>query len=663
MDYHYSTISSNLDDPLHFDSTNESFSNFKKRNFQSIEDPFGTEEEDNTSIPTNQSIALSSSSMNNEKRRRVIPQRHSDSSSNSALVVSSSLSTSVITTPSQHMITKTSFNNKPINPVDILNSMYDNIPMVVQSMTQMQAYSDHVNGLKSQSCPFPFPTINGKVLPTLFFSEPAILGLSIPTTTTLNSSSDGGEGINSNLRALIPLSKELKCISEHVQIHASEGGSIALANLDKIMPHPDALSKGLSKVTDIFKQTTITSSERFVASFMESILAFQISSGLLLTPTALISAVEALADGTGVQVPSRMSEDIRRLVNTLSKQKDDYRSDKASTLRQHEERINVARNKATQQIVAVIKNFMNELDEIRGAEVHVVTGLLSEELQFRKSIEELIQHADTPSHQLPNYLWLKTRNVLEPEKCNLTSQPIANILPLRNHPAAGEHYDKRDLFVSSILSDGSIRVCLYKPLVQEILYRGMYGTSKYGELPPQIDLSDYGGVLNSSGLCKYIKNPTHSIISRRPEDQLSVVPIVTFNDVLSVLQDPKVAPWWKFVQTFSLYQCEPNKFPDQKKFKQILESFNGQISDNKLAILLSKYEATKLQTNAGCLATPSGFKSAYGQYLLGNRDPFVQYKTSHHQFFVYFDALKGLLKEILQLIFLPSFQMKNLNHV
>jgi hypothetical protein len=517
----------------------------------------------------------------------------------------------------------------------ILKSLENNVPSLVQEVTQMEAYINAVNQHNIAPSPFPFPTIDGKPLPALFLAEPSLLGAP------------------NSLNALIPFSKRMKTVSSRIEIHGQGGNNtsntILLSDLTQMVP-ANTLTTGLKKVTEAFVETTISSSERFVGAFMQGIVTTQKSTGLLLDSKELINSITALAEGTGIGIPEKMNEDVRKMVETLTKKKEDTISSRTAILREKEEKINNARNKGTREIQAIIKNFMNELDEIRQSEIKIATGLLTDELEYREQLEKVVQYANMPSHMIPVNVWLKIRGVEDPNLCFLTGSII------------GDDTKKTCLFVSEPM-DGIVRVSLYTALVKDIINRTMYGLPLFGEKPPTIDLSNYAGVMDPlGGLCKWIKNT--QTISRRPEDQIVSCRVISPQDVLLILRDPKVAPWWKFAQCFSLYEANPTKLPSSEDFKKIVEAFNGQIPDDLIAVIISKFDALKHKARANdSVLVPSDFKDAYKEYIEGKPTKFKNSQKNHPFFHAYFEALRGLVGELSKLINNSSFQFSNPAHV
>jgi hypothetical protein len=224
-----------------------------------------------------------------------------------------------------------------------------------------------------------------------------------------------------------------------------------------------------------------------------------------------------------------------------------------------------------------------------------------------------------------------------------------------------ENEKKNALFVSTEPLDGLVRVSFYTPLVKDIIYRALYGLPLFGEKPPNIDLSDYAGVIGPLGLQKWKKNT--GTISRRPEDQIVSCQVASAQDVLLVLRDPKVAPWWQFAQCFSLFHADPSKIPNQKQFKKIIEDFRGQIPDDQIAVIMSKYDVIQHKSANGSVLVPTDFEYAYKEFLKGNRNPFNNFQKNNSAFHQYFESLRGLVNEFLKIINAPSFQMYNPAHV
>jgi gas vesicle protein len=490
-------------------------------------------------------------------------------------------------------------------------------------------------------CPFPFPTVGDKPLPVLFLAQPSILGA------------------DDSSKELRPYAKRMKTIAQHVRINSQDSNqSVILANLSQMVPS-DALPLGLKKITESFKQSILEESERFVGAFMDSILLSQRDTGLLLEQGDMLRSVAALADSSGTVLPERWNEDLRRRVDELTKDKEKSIADRMGYFREKEDKISKARSTAFQKITSAVSTLMNELDDIRRDEIQVVIGLLSDELSYRDKVEDLSKYADLPSHRLPNSVWLKSRSVVD-LTCYLTGLPLGDDLP------------RTSLFVSSEPLDGSHRVCLYRELVREILFREMYGKPLNGDVPPDLDLSEYSGgvVMSYSGIRVWRRRDKPHPISRRPADQYVVRTVISQMDVLKILSDPRVVPWWKFVQTFCVYRCDVTAPPSEREFEKIMAAFERQIPDDVLAIIMSKYHSL-CQKYERVTSKPPHFREAYREYLLSSQDSqkrvFNNFQYTHPAFHEYLQALlstEGLLPVFLkQLDKRDEFVMINPNVV
>lgn len=520
--------------------------------------------------------------------------------------------------------------------LSIISRLEQRVPEVIQSMTSMDAYSKHIQMMKEdRSAPlFPVPMVGKNFLPAIFLAEPSLLG-----------AEDSSE-------ALRPHGEMMKIIAQHVQIRSRDDDSMLLSELVQ-RGAPGTVAAGLKRVTDAFRDSTITGSEKFIGAFMDGILETQNRNGLLLDEDALKNSVTALAEMCDVQIPDRMSENLRRLLDSYVKKRDDNKSERLKKLRDTQDKISKARNEASKKMLSAINTFMLETEKVRNEELQVAMGLLSDELDFKEKVSEIVHLSTLPSHSLPNRVWMESlglRSDSETITCCLTGRDLENV-------------NKNELFVSEPL-EGCVRVCLYQQLVVDILYRAMFGAPKSQKhRPGKIEFMHYGGVTDPSGLCiwKYAKHP----YSRRPEDQYKATPIASQRDINRLLSHESVAPLWAFAQHFAMFECDKRGLPSEKVFSGLVSSIGPCLDSESCSKLLSGYDllANRYHQLMKTRRIPSDFLDLYRETLRGDTTNWMKYKHTHPEFFEYTRALDSFIVSFLRPFQSRTIKLTNPDHV
>lgn len=338
----------------------------------------------------------------------------------------------------------------------------------------------------------------------------------------------------------------------------------------------------------------------------------------------------------------------------------DKESEQYSVLRRHEERVSTARNKAVHTMIGALNKFMLELDEISREEQQVAMNLLANRLEYQRKEQELTRYAHMSSAELPLYIWLETQGIpSNAQICYLSEEPISP-----NEP-------KTAVTISSQPLDGATRVYLYRNLVREVVYRTILNLPLYGVLPPDSSKCKEFNDILTNGLILWKEKP--SIVSRQPVDNLVRVKVADMNDVLAILNDPHVQPFYKIAKTFALVSCNPNTLPSEQEWEQMKQNIpSNAIANPELMTKLQVcYDALLkiTQSTSGPITIPPNYHELYLRIPYGGTAKTQFEQICQHQyprFYQYFKAMQCFFSRFWDLVLaVPSshFQNPNLVHI